>query len=208
MPEPQRDESARHRRLHAAHERLEHPGTGAPGDVKSRHRVAMTGRKRSAAFGPPDDGKEAHAQRVQPRALLRRGKLDVRLGPPLRPCILVAIEARRAEPVAPGELTRVVDAEAPLLRRVHEEQTAERPERLPAEGRLGLLLDNDDAAARVGQLRGGDEAGESRTDDDRVGRVVRPSTHVRDIAATTRVASRARPRTSGTAGRGVPRTAR
>ena len=46
-------------------------------------------------------------------------------------------------------------------------------ERLAAQRRLGFLVDEDDAPAGVGQLGRGDEAGEPRADDDRVGRVLR-----------------------------------
>ena len=56
-----------------------------------------------------------------------------------------------------------------LLRRIHEKQSAERPERLSAERLFGFLLDDDDATAGVRDLRRGDEAREPGADDDDVG---------------------------------------
>ena len=66
------------------------------------------------------------------------------------------------------ELVRVLDPQPPLLRAVDEEQPAERPERLAAERRLRLLVEQDHPPAGVGQLGGGDQAGEPRADDDDV----------------------------------------
>ena len=63
----------------------------------------------------------------------------------------------------------VVHAHPALLGGVDEEQPAERPARLTAEARLGLLLDDHDALAGVDELGGGDEAGEPSADDDGVG---------------------------------------
>ena len=56
----------------------------------------------------------------------------------------------------------------PLLGRVDEEQPAERPERLPAEVGLGLLLEQEHPPPGVGELRGGDQPGEPGPDDDDV----------------------------------------
>ncbi len=47
-------------------------------------------------------------------------------------------------------------------------QPAERPEGLAAERLLGLLVEQDDLAAGVGELGGGDQAGEPAADDDDV----------------------------------------
>ena len=52
---------------------------------------------------------------------------------------------------------------------VDEEEAAERPERLTAERRFRLLVDDDDAPAGVGELGGRDEAGEAGAHDDHVG---------------------------------------
>ena len=144
------------------------PGPGAPGEVEARHRVAVADRQVAAALGPADVGHELHAHPGQPRALLAGGEVDVRLGPAPRPLVLVAVEARGAQPVLPGELVRVLDAQPALLGAVDEHQPAEGPERLAAQRGLRLLVEEDDLAAGVGQLRGGDEAREPRADDDGV----------------------------------------
>ena len=61
-----------------------------------------------------------------------------------------------------------MDAEAPLLRRVDQEQPAERPERLPAEVGRALLIDQGDPLAGRGELMGGGQTGEAGADDDHV----------------------------------------
>ena len=101
--------------------------------------------------------------------LLVVGELQVRLRPPPRPGILVAVESGRAEPVLTGEVERVVDAHPPLLGRVDEEQPAERPPRLAAEVRAGLLVDDHDPLARRDRFAGRDEAGQAPADDEDVG---------------------------------------
>ena len=105
---------------------------------------------------------------VQPGALLAGREVDVGLRPAARPLVLGPVEARRAQPVLPRELARVADAHPPLLGAVDEEEPAERPEGLTTERALGLLVDEDDPAARVGELGRGHEAGQSAADDDRV----------------------------------------
>jgi hypothetical protein len=47
---------------------------------------------------------------------------------------------------------RIADAEPTLLWRVDKEEPAKRPEGLPAQPWLWLLLDQDDAATRVGEF--------------------------------------------------------
>ena len=156
--------------LHAAQERLEDAGAGAPDDVEAGDGVAVAGGRGPAALGPADDGEEAHAHRVQPRALLAGGPLDVGAGPLAAPAVLVgAVEAGAGGPVGPGEVERVAHAQAALLGAVDEEEPAERPPRLPAERRLGLLVEQDHPASRVGELGGGDETGQAGPDDDDVG---------------------------------------
>jgi hypothetical protein len=61
-----------------------------------------------------------------------------------------------------------VDAHPALLGGVDEEQPAEAPERLAAQRLLGLLVDQEHAATRVGDLRCGGEPGQAVTDDDDV----------------------------------------
>jgi hypothetical protein len=111
---------------------------------------------------------------MKPRALLTSGEVDVRLCPSSRPVIFGTIEACRGHPVAQGEIERVVYAEPALLRRVDEKESAQRPERLSAEALLAFLVDQQDRAACVGGFGGGDESGESGTDDQHVRAAVYP----------------------------------
>ena len=166
MSEPELHAARLLMRPHAALEWRDHARPRAPGDVKARHAVPRRTRARGPTFGPADRGEPAHPLRVKPRAFLAGGKIDVRLRPPPRPVVFGTVEARGVHPVAQRELVRVVDAEAALLGRVDEEQPAQRPERLPAQALLALLLDQKHSAPRVGRLRGGDETRESRSNDD------------------------------------------
>ena len=151
------------------------PGAGAPGEVEARHGVAVPGGEVAAALGPADVGHELDALLGEPRALLARREVDVGLGPSPRPLVLRAVEAGGAEPVLPRELARVADPQPPLLRAVDEHQPAQRPERLPAERRLGLLVDQDHPPARVRELRGGDQSREPGSHHDRVESVRHPA---------------------------------
>ena len=83
--------------------------------------------------------------------------------------VLGSIELGAAEPIRPGKLERVVDPRPALLRRVDEEQAAERPERLPAERSLRLLVEQQHALARGDQLSRGDQPREATANDDRFG---------------------------------------
>jgi hypothetical protein len=62
----------------------------------------------------------------------------------------------------------VADAQAPLLGAVDEEQSAERPERLPAQRLGAFLIEQDHLASCVRQLGGGDEARKPPADDDHI----------------------------------------
>ena len=168
VAEEQGDEPVGDTLAHDLLERLDNAGAGAPGDVEARHRVAVAVGGVAPALCPADNGKESHAALAQPGALLAGGELQVGLGPLPRPVILVAVEAGAAEPVLPGELEAVLDAHAALLGGVDEEEPAERPPGLAAEAGLGLLLEHGNGLARGDELRGSDEAGEARSDDDRV----------------------------------------
>src|SRR3954453_23573463 len=139
MTEPEVDQAALLRSADSALEGLDDARAGAPGDVKARHRVAMAGCCVSAAFGPANDGEDAVAHLVQPGALLPAGEVDVRLGPLARPVVRLAVEACGAQPVPTSEFVAVLDAQPAFLRRVDEEQSAEAPERLHAEGLLTFL---------------------------------------------------------------------
>src|SRR3954451_6888791 len=166
MTEPEVDQAALLRSAHSALERFDDARAGAPGDVKARHRVAMAGCGVSPALGPADDGEDAVAHLVQPGALLPAGEVDVRLGPLARPVVFLAVEARGAQPVLPSELVAVLDAQSALLGRVDEEQPAEAPDRLTAQGLLAFLVEQQDPTSRVGELGGCDESGEPGSDDD------------------------------------------
>ena len=83
--------------------------------------------------------------------------------------VLRAVELRAAQPVLHGELEGVLDAHPALLGAVHEEQPAEAPERLAAEGLLALLVQQQHPPAGVGDLGGGGQAGEAGADDDDIG---------------------------------------
>ena len=170
VAEAQLDEPARGGRADAAHERLDHAGPGAPGDVEARHRVAVADRSVAAALGPADVRQQLHALLAQPRPLLAGGEVDVRLRPAPRPEVLVG----RSKPAVPSQSCQAsscesLDAHPPLLGAVDEEQPAERPERLAAERALRLLLEQDHAPAGVGQLGRRDQPGEPGADHDRVG---------------------------------------
>ncbi len=152
-------------------ERLDHTRAGAPGDVEAGHRVSVAVGAQVAALGPAHGGQERDAVPVQPGPLLAGRELHVGARPAHRPGVLVVhpVELGAALPVAPGQVEGVLDAQAPLLRGVDEEQPAEGPERLPAEVGGVLLVHERDPAAPAGQFVRGDEARESRSDDDDVG---------------------------------------
>src|SRR5690606_20218234 len=111
---------------------------------------------------------ETEAALLEPRALLAGRELEVRLCPLARPRVFVAVETRRPEPVLARELEAVFDTEPALFGRVDEEQAAERPPRLSAEARLGLLLENGHSLASVEEFASRDEASEARSNDDGV----------------------------------------
>ena len=101
--------------LHALDKRRDQARTGAPGDVKSRHRIAMTAGIVAAALGPTDHREKADAAVAQPRSLFARRERDISLRPSARPEILVAIEGGRSHPVVKGELMGIVNAHATLF---------------------------------------------------------------------------------------------
>ena len=119
----------------------------------------------AAALGPLDDREPAHSLPRQPGPLLAGGKLDICLGPLPRPVVFGPVERGRAEPVRPGELWGVVYAQPALFGGVHEHQSTERPEGLPAERRGGLLVEDDHPAAGVSEFGSGHQAGEAGPDD-------------------------------------------
>ena len=168
MAELQRYPAGRDVLAHAALEHLDHARPGAPCQMEARHRIAVAVGQRAAALGPADDGPPAHAHPVQPRPHLAGGELDEGLGDPVRPEILGTVELRGTQPVLPGEVAAVADAEAALLGRVDHEEAAQRPPCLTAEEIAAFLLEDDDAPARIGELGRGDEASQPRADNDGV----------------------------------------
>jgi len=104
------------------------------------------------------------AHRPQPSALLARREGHISFGPASRPQIFLAVEARRPYPVLQRQFVTVLDAEPALFRRIHQEQSAERPESLAAEALLALLIDHDDAFASFRNFRRRDEARKASAD--------------------------------------------
>mgnify|MGYP006873853720 CR=1 FL=1 len=62
-----------------------------------------------------------------------------------------------------------MDAESTLLGSVDEEESAQRPERLPTEVVAVLLVDDDHPTTRLGEFVGRDESGKAGPDNDGVG---------------------------------------
>ena len=60
------------------------------------------------------------------------------------------VEARSAEPVLPRQFRGVLHTQSALLRGVDEEQPAEGPPRLAAQGLLRLLVEEQDCAPGTG----------------------------------------------------------
>src|SRR5690606_4654939 len=117
VPEAQLDEPLLDALAHAAHERPEHAGARAPGDVEAGNRVAVAGGGVAAPLGPADDREERDALLAQPGALLARREGEVGLGPLARPIVLRAVELGAAHPVLAGQFVRVADAHPALLGR-------------------------------------------------------------------------------------------
>ena len=120
----------------------------------------------AAALGPADVRHHPNPLIMQPGPFLAGGEVDVGLRPAARPLILGAVEPGGSEPVLPGQLARVVNPKPPLLGTVDQEQSAQGPERLPPEGGLGLLVEDDHLAARIRQLGSRDQARQPGPDDD------------------------------------------
>ena len=95
----------------------------------------------------PTTGKSRWPCSCSHDALLAGGEVEVRLGPLARPEVLVPVELGRTHPVLRRELEAVLDAHPALLRAVDEEEPAEAPEGLAAEGLLALLVDEHDPLA-------------------------------------------------------------
>src|ERR1700716_1441163 len=97
------------------------PGAGAPGDMEPRHRITVAHRTVASALGPADHGEDSMAHRPEPSALLACRERHVGFRPALRPKILIAVEARRPDPVLQREIVAVLDAEPALFGRIDQE---------------------------------------------------------------------------------------
>src|SRR6201746_792524 len=111
----------------ATFERLDDPGTGAPGDMKARHRIAVAHGVIAAALGPADDGENAVAHRAQPFALFAGGDGDIGFGPLPRPQVFLAVEPGGSHPVLQRQVMGILDAQPALFGAVDQEQAAEHP---------------------------------------------------------------------------------
>src|SRR6185312_9808115 len=120
---------------------------GSPGDMEAGHRIAMPLRAVTAALGPAHQWENLQTPGPQPAALLPRREIDIGVRPLPRPVVFLAVERRGAQPILQRQFVTVVHTQPALLRTVDEEQTAERPERLPAEVGAVLLVDDQDSLA-------------------------------------------------------------
>ncbi|MBP1885314.1 hypothetical protein J2Z50_003604 [Ensifer mexicanus] len=147
---------------------FENGGTGAPGHVEARNRIAMAVGEPASAFGPADHREPAKPKRMQPGALLAGGEVEIGIGPEPRPMVFGPIESRRTHPVLPREIAMVANSHAPLLGTVDEEQSSKRPESLATEVLLPLLIENDHLAATGHSFGRRHEPGKARTDDQHI----------------------------------------
>ena len=83
--------------------------------------------------------------------------------------VFLSIESGRRHPVLGGDLVRIAHTEAPLLRRVDEEEAAKRPEGLPAQPGLRFLFEQEDTATRVSELGGRHQPREACPHHDHIG---------------------------------------
>src|SRR5690625_7755233 len=103
-------------RLEATDEGLDHARPGAPGDVETGHRVAMSLVATVTALGPAHDREEAEPHRSQPGTFLPRSELQVGLRPAARPVVLGPLEAGRSQPVLAGQIQAVAHPQPALPR--------------------------------------------------------------------------------------------
>src|SRR3954469_4435987 len=114
MPETETEQAARLRLAGAPLERLDYARTGAPADMKPRHRVAVAHGVVAAALGPADHGEDAVAHGAQPGSFFARGEGHIGFGPSPRPVVLIAVEAGRPHPVLERQVVTVLDAKPAL----------------------------------------------------------------------------------------------
>ena len=144
------------------------PRTGAPDHMKARHGIAVAHGVIAAALGPTDRGKKAKPHRMEPRAFFASSEADIGLRPLSRPIVVIAIEARRTDPVLQCQIITVLDAEPALLWRIDQKQSTERPECLAAEVLLAFLIDDDRPLAGFGDFGGRHQPCQSAADDNDV----------------------------------------
>ena len=175
VPEPDLQQTLGAGEARRRQERGQHPGPGAPGDVEPGQGVPVPAGWVATAFGPLHQREPAHPELVEPFAHRPAGEVYEALGPGVAHRIgpLAAIGARgelgRTEPVGEGQLGTVPQAETALLGGVHQEQPAERPERLSAERCGGFGVQDDDPLPPAGELGGRNQARKPGSDHDDVG---------------------------------------
>ncbi|MNI52213.1 hypothetical protein D3C73_1069770 [compost metagenome] len=112
----------------------------------------MAERLAGASLRPAHHGRQLDVMLTQPVAFFTGGELNIGAAPAHRPFVfgqgaVQAIPARAAPPIPPGKVETVVHAQASLLRRVHQEQAPERPERLAAKIARVFLVHQQNTAA-------------------------------------------------------------
>jgi len=151
-------------RAEVADERFRQALTGAPHHVEARHRVA---RPVESALDPVDDGDELHAALAEPSIHVRRTAVDVLLGPAARPRI-ARLELGERGPVLQGQVGRILRAHPPLLRRVDEENAAERPSRESPKLIGSVAVEQAHALIVLYEFEGCNDTGDSSAHNGRV----------------------------------------
>jgi hypothetical protein len=172
-------------------QRARHVPRRAPDHVVARHGVAGT---EQPAFHPLHGRDEANAKAAQPFVDVRHAAFEIVLGPRARPGVVFA-EFGHALPVRPREGLAVVDARAPLQRRVDQAHPAESLQRQPAQRGFVSALEKHDALPRIEQLDRGHDAGEAATGNDRVitrGGRLRTRLHARVVPGSAVVVNQGR----------------
>ena len=155
---------------HLALERLEDRGARAPGQMEARDRVAVRpARVRRRA--PPIPGRAAHgcpSERSQSRFSIVANSTYARANS--RGCL----SSGRSNWALPSQSDQASSNESWIRARrcsgeFDEEQASERPERLPAEGSLRLLIDQQHALALGDQLCGRHQPCQATANHDRFG---------------------------------------
>mmetsp|Transcript_26837 Transcript_26837/g.48474 ORF Transcript_26837/g.48474 Transcript_26837/m.48474 type:complete len:247 (-) Transcript_26837:16-756(-) len=139
-PECQFNTSTRHMLPHQPLKWCNHARPCAPSDVKPRYRVAVSMCHLPTALCPANNREPAHADAFQPRMHLPRSELQIGFRCLSRVGILRSVELRRPHPIGKRQFRTVFDAHTTLFGRIHHEQPAQRPERLPAKALSTFLV--------------------------------------------------------------------